>query len=156
MGDLRIIPREEAEALLESARPGPYVAGEEQFRATARLLAAAPNLAHTVRHLHAEVARLRAIPRGCLDYRGGHSGRDLDIYHYGIGTVIAAMDHATTAPDFQSRVVEAIGHERRNAQARAALAGAVETLRSIARGEAGARAALEFLAWVDAAAGGAP
>jgi len=72
--------------------------------------------------LRAEVARLRAevvqaasverqrciaIARGCADYMGGHSGRDLEIYHHGIDTVgrVLAADQSS----YQARVVEAIG-----------------------------------------------
>ncbi len=86
----RIVSAEEARGLLEGARPGPYIAGHEQFRpavfptsgsavdvpiaddiqdhATAQLFAAAPDLAHTVIALEGErdaalarVARLERV-----------------------------------------------------------------------------------------------
>ena len=117
----------------------------------AALIAETPTLATAYLDAADQLARLRAIPRGCLDYLGGYGGRDLDIYHHGVATVIAAMDHAVTAPDFQTRVVEALGSERANDRRRVALSGAVSVIRSIADGASGAAAAREFLDWMDAA-----
>jgi hypothetical protein len=116
-----------------------------------RLRDEAPTLARAYLDAADQLARIRAVPRGCLDYLGGYGGRDLDIYHHGVATVIAAMDHAATSEDFQARVVEALGSERENDRNRAAIVGAVSVLRSIAEGASGAAAAREFLDWMESA-----
>jgi len=53
-----------------------------------------------------EGTRLLAVTRGCHAYNGGYSGRDGEVYHHGIATVIQAL----TAPrDSQTRALESIG-----------------------------------------------
>jgi len=56
-----------------------------------------------------ERERCIAIARGCTDYLGGYHGRDLDIYHHGMDTVLRVL--SAPRDDMQARVVEALGRE---------------------------------------------
>jgi len=51
------------------------------------------------------------IAKGCLDYCGGHGGKELEIYHHGIQTVINALKGAEKSglSDLQSKVLHRKG-----------------------------------------------
>ena len=54
-----------------------------------------------------ERQRCIAIARGCYDYSGGHRGRELEVYHHGIETVLNVLSAPTG--DTQAAAVEAVG-----------------------------------------------
>jgi hypothetical protein len=115
---LRTALNEAARRLFGQDGTAPHVHDHEVLARLDDVLVERAALRAEVERLRAEVAqaasverqRCIAIARGCVDYMGGHSGRNLEVYHHGIETVANVL--AADQSSFQVRVVEAIGRAK--------------------------------------------
>lgn len=55
-----------------------------------------------------KIEDLVRVVKGCTDYGGGYIGAEYAAFQAGVGTVIAAVDHAVSDPDSQTRALIAV------------------------------------------------